>query len=465
MNKKASVGRYQIDMCSGPILSKLLQLALPLMFSNILQLLFSAADSIVVGRFAGDSSLAAVGATVSLISLITNLFLGLSIGSNVVAARDFGLKDNAALSRTVHTSMALSLIVGSLLTIVGFTGSRTFLIWMQTPEEILDKAAVYLRIYFLGMIPMTIYNYGSALLRAVGDTRRPFIFLLASGVINVILNLIFVICFHLDVVGVASSTVISQAISMVLILRCLMREPNAIRFIPKQIGISRDKLTQILKVGLPAGLQSSMFSISNTVIQSAINIFGESVIAANAAAVNFEDMIYFAINAIQQAITSFTGQNAGPRNYKRIRRVMLIGLFCAVATAALMGGVEYLLADHLLGIYSESAEVIAVGVKRLRFVVSFYYLCGIMECFVGGLRGLGSSVLPTVISVLGICCFRLVWLATIFQIEQYHTIEMVYILYPITWVITSAAEGICFVLVLRHRKKHMPPDHPELLPD
>ena len=456
MDKLSERRSFQIDMCTGPILPKLLSFALPLMATNILQLLFAAADSICVGRFAGEESLAAVGATVSLINLLTNLFLGLSVGANVVAARDFGSKRGDELSRTVHTSLSMSLYIGLFLTAVGIIFAEKLLILMKTPAEILPLSVTYLRIYFIGMTSMTVYNYGSAILRAVGDTKRPLIFLLASGCTNIVLNLAFVIILRLGVVGVAVSTVITQTLSAALIIGCLAREAGDIRFIPSKLGIDRAKLSQIIRIGLPAGLQASMFSISNVIIQSSINDFGKTVIAANAASVNIEDMIYFTMNAVQQAVTSFTGQNMGPRDYKRIWRVQFIGQAVVMFTGILMSTIEIIFAPQLLSVFSDSAEVVSIGAARMRFVVLLYFLCGMMEVFVGGLRGMGSSVLPTVISLVGICAFRVVWLATVFPVERFHTIEMVYILYPITWVITFIAEGICFFAVFASRAKRLP---------
>ncbi len=457
MKRERTAGRYQIDMCSGPILPKLLAFALPLMASNILQLLFAAADSIVVGKFAGEASLAAVGSTVSLINLITNLFLGLSVGSNVAAARAFGLDDEEGLHKTVHTSLSLSLVVGILLTGIGLFGAEAFLRLMKTPDEILPLAALYLRIYFLGMTAMTVYNYGSALLRAVGDTKRPLLFLSVSGLLNILLNLIFVIALKLGVVGVAISTVITQTLSASLILFCLSREEGGIRLVPKKLGFDREKLTQILRVGLPAGLQASMYSISNVVVQSSINLFGRTVIAANTAAVNLEDMVYFAMNALQQATTAFTGQNAGRRSWERIAAVRNTALLCVIAAGISLSGFFYIAAPRLLRIFSDSPAVLAAGVERLRIVLVLYFVCGIMEVFVGGLRGLGVSATPTVISLIGVCGIRLFWLTVIFNIPALHRVTTVYFVYPITWVITAAAEGIAFSLILRRMKKRFPP--------
>ena len=330
--------QYEIDMCSGAILPKLLQFALPLMCSSILQLLFNAADIIVVGRWAGDNSLAAVGSNTSVINLLVNLFIGLSVGANILAARCYGADDKEGLRQTVHTAMLLSFISGLFLAVVGACGARTILIWMQSPPEVRGLATVYLRIYFLGMPATMVYNFGAALLRAVGDTRRPLYYLFSAGVINVILNLFFVIVCRLDVAGVAIATVISQCVSAVLVVRCMMRESGAVHLELRQLRIWKGRLVQILQVGLPAGFQGVLFALSNVVIQSSINSFGEIVVAGNAAAANIESFVYVSMNAFHQANVSFTSQNLGAGNYRRIWRVLVLAECCVIAVGLLLGG-------------------------------------------------------------------------------------------------------------------------------
>ncbi len=442
---KEGTAKYEIDMCSGPILKKMLSFTLPLMFSSILQLLFNAADIVVVGRFAGDDSLAAVGSTSSLINLLTNLFVGLSIGANVTAARFYGAKRNDELSKTVHTAMMLSLISGLLLTVIGLVGAEKMLVLMQTPPEVLELAALYLRIYFAGIMANMVYNFGSALLRAVGDTKRPMYYLLASGVINVILNLIFVIIFKMDVAGVALATVISMVISATLVVRCLMREEGGIRFIPKSLGIDMQKLGLILKIGLPAGFQGMVFSLSNVVIQSAVNTFGNTVVAGNSAAGNIEGFVYVAMNSFYQATISFVSQNFGAGQYKRINRIVITGQICVLCVGLLLGNLAVIFGEQLLGIYSDSPEVIAAGMVRMRIICCIYALCGMMDVMVGALRGIGYSVMPMIVSLIGACGLRLLWIATVFQIPEYHYIETVYISYPITWFLTFAAHVICYI--------------------
>lgn len=446
MKKKKN---YEIDMCNGPILSKMLMFAIPLMCSSMLQMLFNAADTIVVGRFAGDNSLAAVGSNASLIGLITNLFLGLSIGANVLAARFYGAKREKELSETVHTAILLSFYSGIVLTIVGCFGAKQILIWMQSPKEVIGLATLYLRIYFLGMTATMLYNFGSAILRAVGDTQRPLYYLLGAGVINVILNLIFVIGLKMDVAGVALATVISQCISAFLVIRCLMKEEGGIRLIPKNLHIHRDKFIGILKIGLPAGVQGIIFSLSNVVIQSSINSFGAVTVAGNSAAANLESFVYFAMNAFHQATISFTGQNMGAGNYKRIDRIVLTGEICVVIVGAVLGNLLFLAGEPLLGIYTSSKKVIAAGMVRLGVIAVTYALCGMMDVMVGALRGIGYSIMPMLVSLFGVCGLRMLWLATIFQIPEYHSARMVYVSYPVTWTLTFVILIGCFIWAKR----------------
>ena len=416
---------YEIDMCNGPILAKLLRFAVPLMCSSMLQLLFNAADVIVVGRFAGDNSLAAVGSNSSLIALLTNLFLGLSIGANILAAKHFGAKDDAGLSKTVHTAMLLGLCSGLILTVVGVAGARQILIWMQCPANVLDLATLYLRIYFAGMAATMLYNFGAALLRAVGDTQRPLFYLFFAGIVNVVLNLFFVIVMKLDVAGVALATVISQCISAALVVRCLMREQGAIHLDLHSLGFDKIKLRQILQVGLPAGVQGILFSLSNVVIQASINGFGETVMAGNSAASNIENFIYVALNAFYQANVSFTSQNMGAGNYHRIWKILIRVEGCVLVLGLALGGLTYLFGPQLLSLYSPSPAVIEAGLVRLKIVAVTYVLCGFMDSCVGTLRGIGYSVLPMIVTLVGACALRLVWISVLFQHPAYHTVEAV----------------------------------------
>ncbi len=441
------IKKYEMDMCSGSVLKKMLLFALPLMLSSTLQLLFNAADIVVVGKFAGDNSLAAVGSTTALINLLTNLFLGLSIGANVAAARFFGSKSDKELSLTVHTSMSLSAISGFILTIIGLVFANQILSLMQTPPEVNDLAAVYLRIYFAGMIPNMVYNFGSALLRAIGDTQRPLYYLFFSGVINVVLNLIFVIIFKMDVAGVAIATVISQTISAALVVRCLMKESGAFKFSFKKLCLDRRIVGIIMRIGLPAGFQGVVFSLSNVVIQSSINIFGNVVVAGSSAASNIEGFVYMAMNAFHQTTISFVSQNYGAGHHKRIRKIVVTAIICVTVTGLVLGNLAILFGDFLLGIYSESQAVIEAGMVRLTIICTIYAMLGVMDVLVGAIRGLGYSVVPMIVSIVGVCGLRLLWLATVFQIPEFHKIETVYFSYPISWLITMIVDIICYLCI------------------
>ncbi len=445
--------KYEIDMCSGAILPKMLRFAVPLMFSSILQLLFNAADIVVVGKFAGDESLAAVGATSSLINLLTNLFIGLSIGANVLVAKYYGAKQEEELQDTVHTAMTVSFLSGIFLTVIGIIGAPVILTWMQTPEDVLPLSVIYLRVYFAGMTATMAYNFGASILRAVGDTKRPLYYLTIAGAINVMFNLLFVIVFHWGVFGVGIATVISQVISAILVVRCLMREQGGIRLDFKNLKISRNKLLQIMQVGLPAGFQGMLFSLSNVVIQSSVNSFGSTIVAGNSAAGNIEGFVYVSMNAFYQAAISFMGQNVGAGQYKRVNRILFCALGCVTVTGLLLGNIVFLVGRPLLSIYTDSAEVVDAGMIRLSIIVTTYALCGMMDVMVGALRGIGYSVAPMIMSLLGACAFRLLWISTVFQVEEFHTIRTVYLSYPVSWIITFLAHAITFVIVRTRLKR------------
>lgn len=445
--------KYEIDMCNGPILGKLLLFVLPLMCSSILQLLFNAADIIVVGRFAGDNSLAAVGSNTSLISLLTNFFIGLSIGANVLAAHYYGAKQEKDLKDTVHTAMLVSVYSGILLTLIGCLGAKQILIWMQTPEDVLGLAVLYLRIYFLGMTATMIYNFGSAILRAVGDTRRPLYYLSAAGIVNVILNLIFVIRFRMDVAGVGIATVISQCISAALIVRCMVREQGSIRLELRKLHVHRDKFLKIVKIGLPASFQGMLFSIANVIIQSSVNSFGAITVAGNSAAANIESFVYVAMNAFYQATISFTGQNVGAAKYERINKILYTAECCVFMVGLVLGNAAAFFGRSLLSMYTASEIVLEAGMKRMRIICRTYALCGMMDTMVGSLRGLGHSVLPMIVSLIGACGLRLVWIFTIFQKEEFHSATWLYMTYPVSWLLTFSAHVVCFLVIRRKLAK------------
>ena len=439
--------KYEMDMCNGPIISKMLIFAIPLMCSSILQLLFNAADIVVVGKFAGDNSLGAVGSTTALINLLVNLFMGLSVGANVLAARDYGGNRKDELSKTVHTSMMLSIISGIILTVVGVLFSRQILILMKSPDEILPLASLYLKIYFIGMPASMAYNFGSAILRSVGDTKRPLYFLFAAGIVNVILNLIFVIVFNMDVAGVALATIISQYISAFLIIRCLMRESEGIKLHISKLKIHKDKLMPILRVGIPAGFQGVIFSLSNVVIQSSVNIFGNIIVSGNSAAQNIEGFIYVGMNAFYQAAISFTSQNMGAGKKERVRKIAISAQILVILTGLILGLTALFSGRWLLRIYTNNPEVIEAGMKRMIVITTTYFLCGMMDVMVGIMRGLGYSIIPMIVSLVGACGLRLIWIATVFQIPQYHNVTTVYVAYPISWAITFTIHVITYIII------------------
>ncbi|MDO5574385.1 MAG: MATE family efflux transporter [bacterium] len=452
MNEQKRKTKYEIDMVNGSILKKMLLFTLPLMCSSILQLLFNAADIIVVGKFAGDNALAAVGSNTALINLLVNLFVGLSVGANVLVAHYFGAKQSKELKQTVHTSILLGVYSGLILTIIGMAGARVILEMMMTPGGVLPLAVIYLRIYFLGMPAMMVYNFGSAVLRSVGDTKRPLYYLFYAGIVNVILNLLLVIVFKMSVAGVAIATVISQYISAVLVVRCLMNETGAIKLTLSELHIDMDKFMRILKIGLPAGFQGVIFALSNVVIQSAVNSFGEVVVAGNSAAANIEGFIYVSMNAVYQATLSFTGQNLGARQYKRIDQIVITGELLVIAVGAILGMSAVYFGNHLLYIYTDNPAVVSSGMDRLWVIAFTYALCGMMDVMVGGLRGIGYSILPMIVSLLGACVFRLIWLATVFQMPEFHSISVVYWSYPISWILTFLVHVICFLWARKHIK-------------
>lgn len=432
---------------------KMLRFAVPLMLSSILQLLFNAADVVVVGKFAGDDALAAVGCTGSLINLLINLFMGLSVGANVMVARHFGAKRESELKKSVHTSMLLSVLGGLLLTGVGVFFTEGILELMETPAEVLPLAALYLRIYFMGMVPNMIYNFGSAILRAIGDTKRPMYFLALAGVVNVCLNLIFVIVLSWGVAGVAVATVISQTISAVLVVICLLRERGAIRLNLKELRIDKKELLAILRIGIPAGLQGCIFSLSNVVIQKSVNGFGKVTVSGNSAASNLEGFVYVSMNAFHQATLSFMSQNYGAGRYDRLKKIAVAGILCVTATGLTLGNLEYFFGRTLLNIYTSSENVIDAGVVRLSIICTTYFLCGMMDVMVGALRGLGYSFVPMIVSLCGVCGIRLVWLFTVFEMEEYHLVETVYVSYPISWLATFLIHLGSYIVISRKMKK------------
>lgn len=443
--------KYEIDMCNGPLLSKILIYAIPLIASGILQLLFNAADMVVAGRYAGSEALGAVGATSSLINLLVNVFIGMSVGTNVLAAHFYGADRKEELGQTVHTSIALSLISGVILGIVGFSLAKPLLSLMGTPADILPHAVVYMQIYFIGVPGMLLYNFGSAILRAVGDTKRPLYYLLFAGVINVVLNLFFVIVLRIGVVGVALATILSQFISAALVIRCLIKEEGAYHLDIHSIRLYPDKVVRILRVGLPAGFQGAVFSISNVLIQSSVNSFGSIAVAGNTAAQNLEGFVYNAMNSFHQTALSFTSQNMGAKKMDRVKKIMWICVGCVTILGMVMGLSGLYFANELLSIYSTDASVVAYGYQRLFIILSTYFMCGVMDVMVGSIRGMGYSIMPMVVSLLGACGLRVVWIFTVFTF--YRSPQVLYISYPVTWTVTFLVHFVCFMMGYKEKCK------------
>lgn len=437
---------YEIDMTNGPLLGKIIRFSIPLMLSGMLQLFFNAADIVVVGNFAKDhTALAAVGSTGALINLIVNVFIGLSVGTNVLVARYYGAQDKKNMYETVQTSVSVSLIFGVFLIFVGIFLARPLLDMMGTPLDVIDQSVLYVQIYFAGMPFMMLYNFGAAILRSVGDTKRPLYYLTFAGVVNVLLNLFLVLCFDMGVAGVAIATVASQVVASILVLLCLVKTNAPYKVYLKELRVYKDKLIEMTKIGLPAGMQGAVFSISNVLIQSSINSFESVAMAGSTAAGNLEGFVYTAMNAFHQTALSFTGQNMGAKKYSRINKISVLCVSCVTVTGIVMGGLEFLFAPELLSIYNTDPDVIAFGVLRLTFIGIPYFMCGVMDVLVGSLRGIGCSIMPMIVSLTGACGFRILWIYTIFQV--YHTPEVLFTSYPISWTLTALAHLICFIIV------------------
>ena len=444
------MSKYEIDLCDGSILKKTFVFAAPLICSNLLQLFFNAADSVIIGHFCGDESLAAVGVNAGLINLMTNLFIGLSVGCNVLVGKYTGARLKKDLFETVHTAILLSIYSGIFLSVAGFMTAPGILRLMQTPREIMDLAITYIRIYFLGLLACMVYNFGSAILRAVGDTKRPLYYLAFSGVVNVLLNLVFVVALHLDVAGVAIATVLSQSLAMVLIIRCLVREAGDIHLDLKQLHIYKKQLAEILRIGIPAGVQQIVFSVANLMIQSYINGFGAIIVAANSIAGNVLGFVYTAMNAVYHTVLAFVSQNVGAGKYRRLNKIVLTELGCVIVVGSILGNAVVYWGEEFLSIFTKSPEVIFYGVQKLRITASLYALCGMMEVMAGAIRGLGYSAVPMIVSLVGGCVFRIVWIMTVCQIPEFHTPEGIYWSFPFSWLFTFLIYVICYMIVATH---------------
>ncbi len=437
--------KYEIDMCNGTIMDKLISFALPLMLSGVLQLMFNAVDIIVVGRFTGSQALAAVGSTSALINIFTNLFIGISLGSNVLAARFYAAGKSKEMSETVHTSITIALISGIIMAFVGAIFAKGALELMDTPDDVIDQSVLYMRIYFMGMPFFMLYNYGAAILRAVGDTKRPLLFLIISGITNAVLNLILVIVFGLGVAGVAIATVIAQLISCVLVLACLCRSQSSYRLYFNKLGIRGDYMVQIFKVGVPAGIQSVVINFSNALLQSSVNSFGSTAMAGYTAANNLLGFLYVSINSVTQACMSFTSQNLGVGKFKRMDRVLIDCIILSVAVSIVMGSSFYIFGRQLIGIYTSDAEVVKCGMEILAYTTLTYFLCGIMDLIPGALRGMGYSAVPMVLSVIGTVGTRVFWIFGIFP--YYRSLGILFVSYPASWGLTIVLQAACFYFV------------------
>ncbi|HNX62973.1 MAG TPA: MATE family efflux transporter [Candidatus Limiplasma sp.] len=450
-----TISHYEMDMTTGSIFRKIVRYSIPLMLTGILQLLYNAADIIVVGQYSGKEALAAVGSTGSLINLLINIFMGLSVGTSVVVAQHQGAGNRHAVMETVHTSMALALICGFSIGLFGFLMAKPILLWMGSPEDVIDASSLYVRIYFLGMPANMLYTFGSAILRAVGDTKRPLYYLSVAGLVNIGLNLFFVIVLKMSVAGVALATIISQAISAVLVIHCLTHSTGTVRYIPKLTHLHREPLRQILHIGLPAGLQGSLFSISNVLIQSSVNSFGSVVMAGSAASSNLEGFVYTTMDSICQACLTFVGQNAGARRYSRVRRILWICMAVCTFVGVLTGGLFSLFAPQLISIYNTDPVVIQWGAKRLVIICLTYFLCGQMNVLVGQMRGLGYSVFPMITTLAGVCGLRIVWIYTYFALHP--TLEVLMWSYPLSWFVTVVCHAITYyVLQKRFPREDLP---------
>lgn len=441
MNKN----KYEIDMCNGSIMDKLISFALPLMLSGILQLMFNAVDIIVVGHFSSSQALAAVGSTTALINVFINLFIGVSLGTNVLAARCYAAGKDKEMSEVVHTSILFALISGIVMAVIGVLLAKPALQLMQTPADVIDQSALYMRIYFLGMPFFMLYNYGAAVLRAVGDTKRPLMYLILSGIVNTLLNLFLVIVFRLAVAGVAISTIIAQCMSCILILNCLRKSESSYKLTFSGLNIKWVYLRQIFQVGIPAGIQSTVINFSNALLQSSVNSFGSTAMAGYTAANNILGFLYASVNAVTQACMSFTSQNFGVGKYKRVDLVLRDCMILTVGVSLVLGGGAYLFGNEVLRIYTNDSEVVRCGVEILSITTVPYFLCGIMDLFPGSLRGMGYSTVPMILSVVGTVGMRIFWIYRVFPF--YRSLYVLFISYPASWTFTIIMQVICFICV------------------
>ncbi|MBR2723034.1 MAG: MATE family efflux transporter [Lentisphaeria bacterium] len=444
-----SVGKkYQIDMCHGPLLGKIIRFAVPLMMANVSALMFNAADLIVLGQYASSESMAAVGAAPAFTTLMLNLFWGISAGVNVLTARYIGAKDNKNVSRTVHTAIAVGCYGGLLMAVLGLIITKPVLRWLAVPDKIFESAALYMWIWCLGIPFMILFSFGSAIMRSMGDTKRPLIFMIIAGIVNVLLNMFFVIVCKMDVAGVAIATKISNALSAILVLRSLSVSGGVCSFVWKKVSVTWVILKDMFRIGLPAGVQGMMFSISNIIIQSTLNSFGWQAIAGSTAALSLEGMVHAAFGAYALAVVSFAGQNHGAKKYKRIMKSIWLCIGCGTVTALVLTVIGLVFKVPLLTLFNPDPEVVKYGILRLEYQLTFYSLLAIMEIVLGALRGLGYSFWPMIISLLGACVFRVVWVWTIFP--HYKSLENLFLSYPVSWTLVNLVAGGMLFFVCRN---------------
>lgn len=445
IKEKLEKEKKTVDLCTRPLLGKIFWFSIPLMITGMLQLLYNAADLVVVGQFDGDAAMAAVSSTGALVNLVTNLFIGLSTGALAVMARWVGAKNEDSAFKVTHTSVVIGFVGGLLVGIFGFFAAEWMLRLMDTPDEVLPLSTLYLEIFFCGMPFNLVYNFGASILRACGDTKRPLMILGTAGLVNVALNLLLVAVFHMGVAGVAIGTTVSQAVSAVAVLFVMKRRTGFGQLFFKKIRIYKTALRDIVLIGLPAGIQSTIFSLSNTIIQSSINWFGKEAMAGNGAAASLEGFVYVAMNSVAQACLTFTGQNYGAKKRENLNLVLYQSIFLAGAVGLVVGIGAYLLAPWLLYLYNRNPDVIAIGRGRMAIISTTYFLCGIMEVLASSLRGVGRSVTPMITSIIGVCGVRILWIYTVFAAEK--NLTMLYLSYPVSWFFTVVAHFACYLVI------------------
>lgn len=445
--------RIRQNLCEGPFLPKIITYTIPIILTSVLQLLFNAADLMVLGQLKGNDNVGAVGATGSLINLLVSLFTGLSIGAGVCVAQGIGAKDDSRVSRAVHTAIPAAIIGGAALTVIGVFLSEWFLTLMATPENLIRQATLYMQIYFAGIIPILVYNFGAAILRSAGDTKSPLIYLSIAGVVNIVLNIVFVAVLDMAVDGVALATVISQLLACLLVIRKLMHREDGCKLSLKKMRIDPGALSRIVGIGLPAGIQGSLFAISNVTVQSSINSFNiDAINNGCSAASNIEGFVYMGMNAFQQTATTFVGQNSGARKYKNVGKIVMLSVICVTSVGLLLGSLGRIFAPQLLSLYlKDGGDSLTYGQIRMNYVCLMYFLCGIMDVLSGSLRGMGASTVPMVVTILGACGLRIVWIATVFQ--KVKTLESLFLVFPVSWIVTIIALTVCFMIIWRKRLK------------